>query len=259
MIYPGYQLNPGDMFQVDPERVLFATGAPKDVLERRATRSWKKRLAKKESEQEEGDKQEPENTTSSTTETTDKTPKQTLKQLLGQAKDILSTPSNSLSARRKQDLRAFQRSVKRALSKRDDLATASLDAQLQEITSRMAPEKEEVTSEKMTTEGVPTMSDSALQAEAATLKPEQMRVLREAMAQARDNPIDLSKPYATPWRPRTYMSAFAFIPRYLEVSPKICAAVYVRHPVARPGLGEVPTPFAAETNALAHNWYLRRR
>jgi len=29
MIYPSYQLNPGDMFSVDTERVMFATGAPK--------------------------------------------------------------------------------------------------------------------------------------------------------------------------------------------------------------------------------------
>lgn len=29
MIYPGYALNPGDMFQVEPSSVMFATGAPK--------------------------------------------------------------------------------------------------------------------------------------------------------------------------------------------------------------------------------------
>src|SRR5579862_824014 len=38
MIYPGYMLNPGDMFQVEPERVLFATGAPKSKPQRRAGR-----------------------------------------------------------------------------------------------------------------------------------------------------------------------------------------------------------------------------
>jgi hypothetical protein len=55
------------------------------------------------------------------------------------------------------------------------------------------------------------------------------------------------------------MSAFAFVPRYLEVHHRICSAVYLRHPVARPGLAEVPTPYPAETNALAYVWYLRRR
>ncbi|RDA86802.1 hypothetical protein CP532_6394 [Ophiocordyceps camponoti-leonardi (nom. inval.)] len=64
--------------------------------------------------------------------------------------------------------------------------------------------------------------------------------------------------YRMPWRPRPYMSAFCFIPRYLEVNPYICAAVYLRHPVARKGLAEVPTPFNYLTSQLAHNWYLER-
>ena len=38
MRFPGYLLNPGDMFQVDPERVMFATGAPKTKSERREAR-----------------------------------------------------------------------------------------------------------------------------------------------------------------------------------------------------------------------------
>lgn len=62
--------------------------------------------------------------------------------------------------------------------------------------------------------------------------------------------------YALPWQPRDYMSAFAFVPRYLELNQRICAGVYLRHPVARPGLAEVPTPFPTETHQLAFNWYL---
>jgi hypothetical protein len=87
----------------------------------------------------------------------------------------------------------------------------------------------------------------------------QKSALEAAIARIRENPSDTTKPYATPWRPRPYMSAFAFIPRYLEVNHNICSAVYLRHPVARPGLAEVPTPFPAETQQLAFNWYLRRR
>merc|ERR1712070_1296333 len=85
------------------------------------------------------------------------------------------------------------------------------------------------------------------------------QLLHAALERARQNPIDPRKPYAMPWKPRDFMSAFAFIPRYLEVNQKICSAVYLRHPVARPGLAEVPTPFSAETMALGFNWYLRRR
>jgi hypothetical protein len=85
------------------------------------------------------------------------------------------------------------------------------------------------------------------------------QLLQQALQRARENPVDASKPYATPWRPRDYMSAFAFIPRYLEVNQNVCSAVYLRHPVARPGLAEVPSPISTESAALAFNWYLRRR
>ena len=70
---------------------------------------------------------------------------------------------------------------------------------------------------------------------------------------------EIEHPYAYPWRPRDYLSAFAFIPRYLEVNHTICHAVYLRHPVVRPGESEVPSPFPEGTMQLAYNWYLRRR
>ena len=76
-----------------------------------------------------------------------------------------------------------------------------------------------------------------------------------------ENPLhkNQKKPWPMPWKPRDWLPAFCFVPPYLEVNQKICSAVYLRHPVARPGLAEVPTPFANETMALAFNWYLRRR
>ena len=91
------------------------------------------------------------------------------------------------------------------------------------------------------------------------LNDEEVDTLKRALTQMRDNPIDSTKPYATPWRPRDYMGAFAFIPRYLEVNQNICAAVYLRHPVARPGFSEVPSPFSESINTAAFAWYLRRR
>lgn len=90
------------------------------------------------------------------------------------------------------------------------------------------------------------------------LSNEAMRSIAKFIREQEENPIDESKPYKTPWEPRPFMSAFAFIPRYLEVNPNICAAVYLRHPVARKGMAEVPTPFSYLTNQLAHNWYLAR-
>lgn len=263
MIYPGYQLNPGDMFQVEPDRVLYATGAPKDRFERRAGRKIRARYSKKASNSEGSEDAEPRTPKSGPSHeptTTDKTPKESLQSLLSQAKEILATPSTSLTAKRKQDLRAFQRTVKRTLGRPKTLTATSLDSQLAEIVARMttAPNTG-LKSPSPPTPEVPVLSTPELQAEAATLDSTQLKTLRDALKDARENPVDPSKPYATPWRPREWMSAFAFVPRYLEVHQRVCAAVYLRHPVARPGLAEVPTPYGTEINTLAHNWYLRRR
>jgi len=59
-------------------------------------------------------------------------------------------------------------------------------------------------------------------------------------------------PYASPW---------LFIPAYLEVSFQTCAFVYVRHPTARPGYSEIPTPFDADGDVvrLAWEWYAKVR
>lgn len=258
------------MFQVEPERVYYALGAPKDRRERQAGRRIRARASIKSAEAGEeaegteavdasSTEETPPAPDSTSTSPTDKTPKQTLQSLLAQARTLLATPSTSVTARRKQDLRAFQRTVKKSLSRPDALTTSSLDAQLQEILSRMAPTPQEAGPTPAVQADAPHMSTPKLQAEAASLTSAQMQVLRDALTQARENPIDPSKPYATPWRPRDFMSPFAFIPNYLEVHQRVCSAVYLRHPVARPGLGEVPTPFHSETLGLAHNWYLKRR
>ncbi|KAL9000405.1 MAG: hypothetical protein Q9169_000922 [Polycauliona sp. 2 TL-2023] len=268
MVYPGYLLNPGDMFQVEPERVMFATGASKDARERRAGRK-----ARQKSEATAAKSQDalPSNAdpaaasedpppASTADEPSSDNDKETLKSLLSQAKALLTTPSSAsqLSGKRKQDLREFQRLLKSTLSRnrsqstfgpRDTTLTDSLDAQLQELTQKLNLNPPPPADEKIE------FRDLGPE----TLTPENSSLLRKALSEARENPIDVTKPYATPWRPRPYMSAFAFIPRFLEVHHRICSAVYLRHPVARPGLGEVPTPFGNDVNALSFNWYLRRR
>lgn len=251
------------MFQVEPDRVLFATGAPKDRDERRAGRRLRARASSRSStdETEPAEPQTPKPPPPPTSTEPSKAPKETLKALLAQAKALLSNPTGSLPAKRKQDLRAFQRTVKRTLSRPDALTTSSLDKQLEDITARITAPLSTPTppSSATTSPDAPILSTPALQAKISTLSPDQLRTLRKALQEARENPVDASKPYATPWRPREWMSAFAFVPRYLEVHQKVCSAVYIRHPVARPGLGEVPTPYGLEVNTLAHNWYLRRR
>ena len=296
MKYPGYQLNPGDLFQVDPERVMFATGAPKDKQERRAGRVAR-RDAAKEREQEGSEEgaaaEQKEEKSEETEEQEELNPREALKSLMEQAKTILSTDKETLPAKRKQELRGFQKAVRRILSRSESstVLADSLEAQFAELTSVLKakkakgeePKKKEQSTRKSSNEVDEASSDAPAESEepgealteafkkaalsdgklgdedVSELTGEEFDVLKRALGQLCDNPIDHTKPYATPWRPRDYMSAFTFIPRYLEVNQNICAAVYLRHPVARPGFSEVPTPFPEEINTAAYVWYLRRR
>ncbi|KAF8499956.1 alpha-L RNA-binding motif-containing protein [Gautieria morchelliformis] len=65
----------------------------------------------------------------------------------------------------------------------------------------------------------------------------------------------------TPFVLPDYAAPFIFIPAYIELSFATCSAVYVRHPTARPGYSEIPTPYDAdgEVVRLAWEWYAKRR
>jgi hypothetical protein len=65
----------------------------------------------------------------------------------------------------------------------------------------------------------------------------------------------------TPFNLPPYASPFLFIPPYIEPSFSTCSAIYVRHPTARPGYSEIPTPWDAdgEIVRLAWEWYARVR
>jgi hypothetical protein len=54
-----------------------------------------------------------------------------------------------------------------------------------------------------------------------------------------------------------YASPSLFVPAYLLPSYQTCSAVYVRHPTARPGYSEIPSPFDAggELLSLAWEWF----
>jgi len=58
-----------------------------------------------------------------------------------------------------------------------------------------------------------------------------------------------------------YAAPFIFIPAYLEVSFPTCSTIYLRHPTARPGYSEIPTPYDAdgEVVRLAWEWYAKVR
>ncbi|KAE8157516.1 hypothetical protein BDV40DRAFT_278063 [Aspergillus tamarii] len=302
MRYPGYLLNPGDLFQVDPERVMYATGAPKDKHERREGRVARKKSAESQeaeaevkeegAAEESGEKKEAESEEQGQKKENDD-PRETLKALLSQAKTIMAGSKDVLPAKRKQELRGFQKAVKRVLSRADSstVLADNLESQFSELITLLkakpAEKKDAKRSKRdQSSDGTQNVSESASESATASesqpgealteafrqaaenpeeevdtseLTEEEFDVLKRALVQMRDNPIDSTKPYATPWRPRDYMGAFAFIPRYLEVNHNICAAVYLRHPVARPGFSEVPTPFGEPVGTAAFAWYLRRR
>ncbi|CEJ54615.1 hypothetical protein PMG11_00918 [Penicillium brasilianum] len=281
MRHPSYLLNPGDLFQVDPDRVMYATGAPKTAFERRETRQLKQKSDDAEGEAEGAEAEaKPEITEKDEKESN----RDSLRALMSQAKTIMSTDKDILPAKRKQELRGFQKAVRRVLSRSDTstVLTDSLEAQFSELTlllkakraekkpakesKKEVKEEEAATTATKSEETTSGALSEAFQAAAeggevdtSELTDEEFDILKRALTQMRDNPIDHSKPYATPWRPRDYMSAFAFIPRYLEVNQNICAAVYLRHPVARPGSAEVPTPFGESISTPAYGWYLKRR
>lgn len=267
MRYPGYLLNPGDMFQVRPEAVMYAIGAPKQA----------EAPSPEEAESAEPVEAEPEAEQPEVVD--ERTPKEILKDMLVQSKTILTSTNEGLSARRKQDLRALSKSLRRLMSKagRSDIDTGDVQTQFDEIQKqlRLARDSKEAGVTQLPSEqssaqrtGAEDASKANTAAKPLTISDVQEETefgkqdestLRRALETLTLNPVDESKPYATPWTPRDYLSAFAFIPRYLEVNQNICAAVYLRHPVARPGLSEVPSPYSEAANANAFAWYLRRR
>jgi hypothetical protein len=277
MPYPGYLLNPGDMFQVDMDRVMFATGAPKQIHQVRAGRKLRKMLrrrakdtkphrvgtkAKKDLLKQQREEAE-EKAQSRAVEEPTSSGWQDIELVRAQRKvdfgSLLTQVEKSFDDRRlrpgakqKIELRALRKDILGAMRTVNRKTAKTLDEELNSLLARMS-----ITSSSQQAQAEAEAEDQERNSKEPSK--EQIRALREAMQREAENPVDESKPYATPWTPRPYMSAFAFIPRYLEVNHNICSAVYLRHPVARPRLAEVPSPFPVEVQQLAFNWYLRRR
>ncbi|QSS59173.1 NAM9+ protein [Histoplasma capsulatum] len=264
MRYPGYLLNPGDLFQVDPERVMFATGAPKDPQQRRRGRKRRNRTPVEAARDETGVRQALSSAFSSTDVVEDLEAQFLQLKALADISPSKSKPTTEPST-------SSQASSPTTTTTTNTSSTSS--ANLPESVLPTPP-PHEISSAKPTsspsTPQDPVLAAALKQAIENPTAPldetthpqiseEDLTVLRQALYQLHENPIDSLKPYATPWRPRDYMSAFAFIPRYLEVNQNICAAVYLRHPVARPGRSEVPSPYPDSVNGAAFVWYLRRR
>jgi hypothetical protein len=293
MTYPGYLLNPGDMFQVDIERVMTATGQPKKKPggSQKAPRNTEtsENAEGEEGEAAEGEAAETaeggaETAAEGVAETADADAAKskhfaTLKELKTRAQTIMKMKNRFLRAKEKKALRKMLVQIKETMErgrKADDPSVAEMDQAERQLTDLLSglslsnnphsteAKKARLELKRQQEQQGPDLSKALIggggtaAAQLGLLTASQRNVLLRALQQEAENPVDSSKPYATPWKPRDWMSPFAFIPRYLEVNQKICAAVYLRHPVARPGLSEVPTPFAPVLSQLAFNWYLRR-
>lgn len=62
-----------------------------------------------------------------------------------------------------------------------------------------------------------------------------------------------------PFIPKPYMSPFAFVPVYLEVSYLTCSGIYLRHPKSWLGISEIPSPYPPDIHSLVHSYYIKRR
>ncbi|CAK7232896.1 hypothetical protein SBRCBS47491_008425 [Sporothrix bragantina] len=258
MIYPGYLLNPGDMFQVDMDHVLFATGQRKTAEDVKLLKTLEERAhtattVTHAAEGEDGEPTKSKKTLSS--EEADKRYEERFQTsfptLAQRVKAILSKKKSPEEIEL-----VLRQSMRRWISNRvtptPGIAAPGVAAMLGAEPGSKPPMSEIVTRLRDMVLGDKATAGDRL------LSTTEQRQFQEIMTKEAENPKDLTKTYATPWQPRKYMSAFAFIPRYLEVNQKICAAVYLRHPVCRPGMSEIPTPFTPELTQLAFNWYLRR-
>jgi len=118
---------------------------------------------------------------------------------------------------------------------------------------------------------IPFLQPKALSAEmsseklaAEELKTEPSDSVQESMPKASpqaEGTSSVKDKSLTPFNLPAYASPFIFVPAYLEVSFPTCSVVYVRHPTARPGYSEIPTPYDAdgEVVRLAWEWYSKVR
>lgn len=297
MTHPSYLLNPGDMFQVDRENVLYATGKKKPPPMKEKTNypgAPKAREETEEAEEDEPAEEEAAKPEANAEESVDSdTAIRRLRFLSRLAKKILAEDKDKLKVRKKQNLRTFMKEARVRLSEMgradakdlvDAEIVAAINQKLKELSiddpsAVVSAEQSGAFSAEATADAKKAANAAKAEENREVATPTERQAKRDrrqkklewALSEAEiarmkeeindydENPYDPSKRYATPWAPRRFMSAFAFIPRYLEVNQNICAAVYLRHPVARRGYAEVPSPFPPKVMQLAFNWYLRRR
>ncbi|KAF2667169.1 alpha-L RNA-binding motif-containing protein [Microthyrium microscopicum] len=181
---------------------------------------------------------------------------------------------HKLSPKQKRNLRAFRKRIRTYVAKPWILT----DEEIEKLTDDLEEmiQKAELHTARMKAEQKHKPSDAEAEVLEAEEQDEDSKLLA-SMDNLKLQPGDINVPpeqfeqmnhlermaviahTARGWSPKDWMAPFAFVPRYLEVNYTVCSAVYLRHPVVRTNVSEVPSPFPIETGQLAHAWYLRRR
>lgn len=121
--------------------------------------------------------------------------------------------------------------------------------------AEQSPEKEAKKAAKTSDQAGPTAAESALVAEL---------IGEDAPPPAQEEEKETPQPpkwELTPFYLPHFASPWLFIPAYIEINFATCSAIYVRHPTARPGYSEIPTPYDADGEVVrfAWEWYVERR
>jgi ribosomal protein S4 len=268
MIHPGYMLNPGDMFSVDIDTVLWATGRrklkgdAKAISEETSENDAEANELNQDDQAALAESAEAEDLETSIEEDpNDPAAIKERKASLKSAREMIDNviEKDNPSATRKRELRQLRKQINVLVQhvKSDDSESkvANFQNNLNAVLTKVELSKNNLESEQSSEDTSTSIISTSLSRKSSSIsRNDHIAALAQSYSQILNN-----KAYEQPWVPRDWMAPFAYVPRYLEVNYTICSAVYLRHPVARPGMAEVPTPFSIETGSLAHNWYLRRR
>ena len=121
-------------------------------------------------------------------------------------------------------------------------------------------ETSDTTSSEASGEAPSTNYDSAQSSSSPTTSPSKGNS-RSAESVSKSDPNSVTIDAATShFTLPPYASPHIFVPAYLLPSYLTCSAVYVRHPTARPGYSEIPTPFDAggQLMSLSWEWFKRK-
>ena len=146
----------------------------------------------------------------------------------------------------------------------EETLEATSEPQSTSESEAVSESSESVTAESVTSE--PQSTSESATAEPVTAEPAtpesatlESATLESATSKSESKSSD--KPPLTPFYLPPYASPWLFIPAYIEPSFATCSAIYVRHPTARPGYSEIPTPYDADGTLVryAWEWYVQRR